>query len=148
MGAKHAILINGTSAATAIEVEIPAPTGYRVGLISARFGQSNREKDAASEQLAVTVTAGVTTSSGGTSVNSLPRNNNAAAIGCKVNTTNLSTSGTAQHVDAFNNLGGWREDWPIEDERIYTAASGILAVKVEAPSASTTWYATLVFEVV
>jgi hypothetical protein len=147
MGAYHNILVSATSTTTAIEVEIPAPSGAKVRLRKIKAGQSNREGDAAAEMLAYFVTTEVTTSAGSTTVSSRPIANRESAITCKINTTQLSSGGTLQETGTFHNQAGWLEEWPDVNLAPDTAISGIMAIKIEAPASSHTWYWTITVEV-
>jgi len=145
----HELVFTSGSVTTAFEVEIPAPSGCKVRLKKLKLGQVNREGDANSEMLLLTVTTGVTTSgTHGSTPSSKPRGNRAAAITCALNAATPATSGTIREYTVFHNQAGILEEWNEEASQIVTDTAAIMSIKVEAPGAASTWYGTVIFEVV
>lgn len=126
--------------------EITAPTGYRLELIDVRFGQITDAGDAAAELLAVNITRGKLSGSGGSAATPAPVNarGRLALATAEINNTTAGTGGTVVFADVFNIAAPYLFS-PLEEARIIAEPGQRIGIGITAPADSLTMYSTVTF---
>lgn len=126
--------------------ELTAPTGYRIELIDVRFGQITDVGDAAAEQLAVNITRGKASGSGGSAATPVPARANGRIAGtvAEINNTTPGTGGTVVLADVFNIAAPYLYR-PGEAERITAEPGERIGIGITVPADSLTMYGTVTF---
>lgn len=152
MGRPYSAVFEGITV-TAVQdlFSIVAPATCIVQILALFISQSNREKDAADEQLSFRIRRGQTSvGSGGATVTPVPFEASDPASGSTIrrNDTTQASAGTivVLHRESFNIRAGLAYI-PIPEARIHLAPGIRMTFElVEAPAASTTMDGTLIFE--
>ena len=126
--------------------ELTAPAGYRLEIVDIRFGQISDVGDAASEQLAVNITRGKLSGSGGSAATPVPvyAPGRLAGTVAEVNNTTPGTGGTVVLADVWNIMAPYLYR-PGPEERIVANPGERIGIGITAPADSLTVYGSVTF---